>query len=260
MSLFSIRCFGVGDGWASAERGHSSFFYQFGGSSFLVDCGEPASRGFNGAGAGYDSLDGILLSHLHSDHFGGFLMLMQTFWLENRQRDLPIHLPADAAAPVEQLLKTVYLFPELMRFTRKFVPLRPREPFQVGAARVTAFPTTHLDQLRRRFQAQYPGEYQAFCFLLEAGGTRVAHSCDLGAPEDLEPLLREPVDTLVCELAHFTPEALFAFLKGRSIRQLALVHLSRDLWVNRDALLEQATRALPKVSVTIPRDGELIQG
>ena len=258
MSRFSIRCFGVGDGWSSADRSHSSFLYQIGKSSLLIDCGEPASRSFKATGLSCDALDGILLSHLHSDHFGGFPMLMQTFWLENRRRELPIHLPADAVAPVEQLLKTVYLFPELMAFERKFVALRAQEPFPVGDVRVTAFPTTHLDQLRRRFQAQYPGDYQAFCFLLEADGLRLAHSCDLGAPEDLQPLLREPVDTLVCELAHFPPEALFDFLKGRQIRQLALVHLSRDLWAKRDALREQAKRTLPKVSITIPTDGALV--
>ena len=187
-------------------------------------------------------------------------MLMQTFWLENRQRELSIYLPGDAIPPVEQLLSAVYLFPELMKFNRKFVPLQPGVPFVAGSTRVTAFPTTHLDQLRSRFQAKYPGQYQAFCFLLESGGARVAHSCDLGAPEDLEPLLREPVDTLVCELAHFSPGALFRFLEGRPIRQLALVHLSRDLWTKREVLLAEAKRALPKVMVTIPRDGDVVSG
>ena len=258
MSRFSISCFGVGDGWASADRNHSSFLYQVGNTTLLIDCGEPASRSFRATGLPYDALDGLLLSHLHSDHFGGFLMLMQTFWLENRRRALPIHMPADAVEPVQQLLKSVYLFPELMSFERNLIALRPSEPFTVGELRVTAFPTTHLEQLRRRFQTQYPGDYQAFCFLIEMNGVRLAHSCDIGAPQDLEPLLREPVDTLVCELAHFPAEALFEFLKGREIRQLILVHLSRDLWGRRDSLLKEAQRALPKVSVTIARDGDVV--
>ena len=258
MSLFSIRCFGVGDGWASADRNHSSFLYEAGGNSLLIDCGEPVNRSFKATGSSYDSVDGIVLSHLHSDHFAGLLMLLQSFWLEKRQRDLPLYLPADAVTPTRQLLQRVYLFPELMPFTLKLLPLQPREPIQFGNLRVTPFPTTHLDQLRKRFQAQYPGDYQAFCFLVETAGLRLAHSCDIGAPEDLEPLLREPVDTLVCELAHFTPEALFDFLKTRQMRQLVLVHLSRALWAKRDALLEQARRALPKVAISIPRDGDVV--
>jgi ribonuclease BN (tRNA processing enzyme) len=260
MSLFSIRCFGVGDGLASADRNHSSYLYQLGGNSLLMDCGEPVSRSFKASGLKYDSVEAIFLSHLHSDHFAGFLMLMQSFWLEKRGRELPIHLPADALSPVRQLLTSVYLFPELLPFRLQFEALRPGQAVDVGKVRVTAFPTTHLNQLRERFQAKYPGDYQAFCFLLEAGGLKMAHSCDLGAPEDLEPLLRDPVDMLVCEVSHFLPQALFDFLKTREIRRLALVHLTSQLWANKEALLEQARRALPKVAVSIPKDGEMIEG
>jgi hypothetical protein len=53
--------------------------------------------------------------------------------------------------------------------------------------------------------------------LLESGDKRVAHSGDLGEPEDLEPLLKKPVDLLVCELAHFSPEAIFSYLSGRPV-------------------------------------------
>ena len=260
MSLFTIRCFGVGDGLASADRYHSSYLHQIGGSSLLIDCGEPVSRSFRAAGLNYDSVDAIFLSHLHSDHFAGFLMLMQSFWLEKRRRELPIYMPADAIPRVREVLTSVYLFPELLPFSVNYDGLRAGQAIQAGGVRVTAFPTTHLDQLRGRFQSKYAGEYQAFCFLLETGGLRVVQSCDLGSPEDLKPLLEQPVDMLVCEVSHFTPEALFDFLKGREIRRLALVHISRPLWEKRDALLEQAKRALPNVSVSIAKDGEVLQG
>jgi ribonuclease BN (tRNA processing enzyme) len=260
MSLFSIRCLGVGDGLANADRNHSSYLYEIGGTSLLIDCGEPVSRSFKASGLGYDSLDAIFLSHLHSDHFAGFLMLMQSFWLEKRSRELTVHLPADALVPVRDLLKSVYLFPELLPFALKFERLRARQSIQVGGVRVTPFPTTHLEQLKRRFQSRYAGDYEAFCFLLEAAGLRLVHTCDLGAPEDLEPVLNAPVDTLVCEISHFAPEALFEFLKGRELRRLALVHISRPFWDKRDALLEEARRMLPKVSVSIAKDGEVLKG
>lgn len=226
----------------------------------MIDCGEPVSRSFKAAGLDYDSVDAIFLSHLHSDHFAGFLMLMQSFWLEKRRRELSIYLPADAIPRVRELLTGVYLFPELLPFPVKYEALRAGEAIKVGGVRITPSPTTHLEQLRGRFQAKYPGDYQAFCFLLEADGLRVVQSCDLGAPEDLKPLLEQPVDMLVCEVSHFTPESLFDFLKGREIRRLSLVHISRPLWQKRDALLEQAKRALPKVTVSIAKDGDVFEG
>src|SRR5438093_10065946 len=230
MSLCSIRCFGIGDGLSSADRNHSSFLYQFGETSVLIDCGEPVARSFKASGLSYDSIDHIFISHLHSDHFAGFLMLLQTFWLEKRTKALRVHLPAEAIARVQQLLRTVYLFDDLLPFKLIFEPLKAHEPVRIGKLQITPFPTSHLDQLRARFQKRYPGEYQAFCFLLESEGKRIGHSCDLGAPQDLAPVLEKPVDLLVCELSHFTPEALFKYLRGREIRQLALVHISRPFW------------------------------
>ena len=73
---------------------------------------------------------------------------------------------------------------------------------------------------------------------VEAGGKRVAHSCDLGAPEDLGPLLAEPVDLLVCEVSHFEPQALFNFLSRHRLKCLALVHIARWQWEQREKIHE----------------------
>ena len=47
-----------------------------------MDCGETVSGGYKATGLDYDTIDRIFISHLHSDHIGGFFMLMQGFWLE----------------------------------------------------------------------------------------------------------------------------------------------------------------------------------
>ena len=60
MDSFFLRCFGVGDGTASAERNHSAYRYNFGEVSLLVDCGEPISRSFKASGLSYDLIDRIL--------------------------------------------------------------------------------------------------------------------------------------------------------------------------------------------------------
>ena len=68
--------------------------------------------------------------------------------------------------------------------------------------------------------------------MIEAGRWRIGHSADLGAPEDLAPMLDQPLDLLVCELAHFKPEHLFLYLRGRAIKRLVLIHLARQYWEN----------------------------
>src|SRR3954468_20302808 len=104
MGKFALKCFGVGDGWRCADRNHSSFLYRFGQTNFLVDCGEPLSRSYKTSGLSYDAFDRIFISHLHSDHTGGFFMFLQGLWLEGRTKALPVHMPTDGIKPFQQML------------------------------------------------------------------------------------------------------------------------------------------------------------
>ncbi len=258
MHVFSLKCFGVGDGWPNADRNHSAFLYRLGGATLLIDCGEAVGRSLKASGLDYDALDRVLLSHLHFDHVGGFFMLVQGLWLEHRRRPLSVHLPADGAAPLRGMLEAGYLFEDLLGFELRFAPWHAGQGVTIEQTRVTPFPTTHLDELRRAFAPRHPQSFAAYSFLLETDQLRVAHSADLGAVEDLDPLVREPLDLLVCELAHFPPEALFRYLRGRAIKRLALIHVARPLWRDQEALRRRVAAGLDGLPFVIPRDGEEI--
>jgi ribonuclease Z len=258
MDEFSLNCFGVGDGVASADRNHSSYLYRLGAASVLIDCGEPVSHSFKASGLSYDTIDRIFLSHLHSDHVGGFFMLLQSFWLEPRKKELTVHLPNDGIEPLTRMLRAAYLFPEVLPFALRFEPHVAEKPVACGEAKVTPYRTTHLDALRKSFQAKYPGDYAAYCFLIESGKRRIAHSADIGAPEDLEPLLEQPVDLLVCELAHFTPEALFGYLRDKRIGRILFTHLSRWNWERLPEIEKLAGQMLPGFNYSFPRDHDIV--
>ncbi len=256
MGEFSLKCFGVGDGWPCADRNHSSFLYRFGKTALLMDCGEGLSSRFKATGLSYDTIDALFISHLHSDHFAGFFMLMQGFWLEKRRKDLPVFLPADGVKPFGQLLKAAMLFPELLRFLLRLQALRAGKAVLANAVRVTPFPTSHLERLRRTFQKKHPQRFAAYCFLIEAGNVRIGHSADLGRPQDLAPLLRHPLDLLVCELAHFQPAALFRYLNGRDLGRIIFVHLGRHHWEHLDETRRLARKMLPGIPFTFARDNQ----
>jgi hypothetical protein len=118
--------------------------------------------------------------------------------------------------------------------------------------------TTHLDALRKAFQAQHPQPFAAYCFLLETGSLRIGHSADLGKPNDLDPLLQRPLDLLVCELSHFTPEDLFAYLQGKPIQRIVFIHLNRAYWEQLPAVRKLAAKMLPEIPFTFVRDRETV--
>lgn len=256
MHQLTLKCFGVGDGWPCADRNHSAYLYRFAHASVLIDCGEPLSRLYKASGMSYDVVDRIFLSHLHFDHIGGFFMLMQGFWLEQRQKDLVVHVPQDGLKPIRSLMKAACIFDELLPFPLQFETLKPAEAVMVQDVRVTPFPNTHLAGLRKAFHRRYPQAYEAFSFLLEVGDFRVGHSADIGAATDLEPLFQKPLDLLVCELAHVTPEDLFAFLKDRAVKHILFTHLSNRLWTHLEEIKKLAAERLPHTHFTFAQDDQ----
>jgi ribonuclease BN (tRNA processing enzyme) len=258
MDKLVLNCFGVGDGWPCADRGHSSYLYNLAGSSVLIDCGEPLSRTLKATGLSPDTIDQIFLSHLHFDHIGGFFMLMQGLWLQQRRKELLVHMPKDGLAPIRQLLDVACLFDALLPFPFRMKGLKDGQTVSVGNIRVIALANTHLDGFRKSFQLDHPQQYEAFSFLIEANGWRVGHSADIGAVEDLTPLVEHPLDLLVCELAHATPEDLFRFLRDKPIKRLILTHLNDRLWKEQGTVSELARRMMPGIDFSIARDGEEI--
>jgi ribonuclease BN (tRNA processing enzyme) len=258
MRKFSLTCLGVGDGWTCPDRNHASFIYRFGKTTLLVDCGEPVDGSRSAHGLNVDAFDSVLISHLHADHIGGFFMLMQGFWLEGRRKDLPVHMPGGAIKPVREMLRTAFIFDELLNFRLKFVPIKAARPFSVRNVHVTPFYTTHLEGFRSRFQKKYRMDFSAFSFLFQARGLRIGHSADIGRPNDLDPILEKPLDLLVCELAHFAPEDLFCYLRGRAIGRVVFIHLARQYWENLAQTRRLAAKMLPDIPHSFARDGSVV--
>lgn len=250
---------GVADGWPSSDRSHSSFLYRLGPVTLLIDCGESVSRSYKATGWDYNLIDRILISHMHLDHVGGFFMLLQGLWLEGRSKGLRIHMPAEGIDTVRHMVRAGYIFDELLGFSLRYAPLRRGRAIKIApGVQVTPYPTTHLCGFKRAFYKSYRAPFEAFCFLIESGSRRVAHSGDLGKVQDLDPLLRKPVDVLLCEVAHVGLEELGCYLKNRRVKRVVLVHLPESMWREPARTRERARQALEDTPFTVASEGEEI--
>jgi len=254
----SLECLGTGDGWSNPDRSHSAYLYELGPTRLLVDCGEPVSRSLKATGREANDVDHIFLSHLHFDHVGGLFMLLQGLWLEGRTRELTLHLPAEGIAPIRQMLDAGYIFEELLQFPLRWAPLTAGRPIPAGPVRVTPFANSHLANLRRDFQQHHPARFEAFSFLFECGDLRIAHSADLGDLDDLDQLLAQPLDLLVCELAHLDPESLFRRLRHAPVQRVLFVHLTRPLWEDLEGTMRRAKQGLGELPFDFARDGQVL--
>lgn len=257
---------GTGGGWPDGERTCSSLLLETGGRRFLLDAGEPCSHRLKAAGVAFDSIDAVLISHGHSDHVSGLPMFIQGSWLESRTRPLPIYLPAELIEPLKTWLDTVYLPASILGFPIRYHAWESLRGQPVlldeGRLRVTTARTTHLDGLRNLINPTALDRFHAHSIAFEWLGTgkRIVYSADLGKPDDLNLLLSRPCELLVCELAHFTPEALFTYLRDKPIRRLCLTHFSLDLDSRLDEVRQIATKMLGNaVTVLTMRDTEQVK-
>jgi ribonuclease BN (tRNA processing enzyme) len=255
----SVTCFGVGEGWPCHDRNHASFLFRLGETRILVDAGDGLSSTFKATGPGYDVIDRVLLSHMHSDHVGGFSLFVQGLWLEKRRRPLPVHMPGAGIPALKAWLSATILFEELIGFPIYWEPLAAAVKIRESAVTITPFPTTHLESLRVAFQKLHKTTcFETFAFVIEGLGKRVAHTADIGHVDDLDPLVSQHLDLLVCELSHVEADDIFEKLAGKDIDHVVFVHVERQLWADLKTLKKRAKAKLGKIRFTIAQDGQEI--
>ena len=84
-----IQFLGCGDAFGSGGRLNTCFLVDAADTRFLIDCGATSLVGMNRCGVDPNSIDMILLSHLHGDHFGG-VMFMLVHAHSAAKRDRPL--------------------------------------------------------------------------------------------------------------------------------------------------------------------------
>lgn len=261
----ALTFLGTGGGTPTVDRGHSSLLLEEGGSRWLLDAGEPCSQRLRAMGVALASLDAVFISHGHSDHLSGLPMVIQGAWLEGRRRPLPIYLPGELIAPLRAWLDAVYLPEKLIGFPVEFIgwDSLAGQPatFCDGRLRVSTNPTSHLDGLRILIDENAVDRFRAYSLVFDwPDGKRLIYSADLGRPDDLTPLLSEPCDLLVCELAHFEPDELFSYLRDKPVRRLALTHLTAEFNARAEEIRAMGRATLPHLGeLAIMHDGARIK-
>ncbi len=114
-----LTILGCGDAFSSGGRYHSSYLLETSKGRLLLDCGANSPLALRRAGITISSIDAVIISHCHGDHFGGlpFLFLDKMF-MERGSKPLEILGPPGIAARTEALLECLY--PSIKDLPRKF--------------------------------------------------------------------------------------------------------------------------------------------
>lgn len=238
-----LRFLGSGDAFGSGGRFNTCFLITVGGRHYLLDCGATSLVAMRRHGVAPESIDAVLLTHFHGDHFGGLpFLLLDGQLISKRTRRLVVAGPDGVQSRVSELMEATFRgsAAAVRRFPVEYLELPDDVETVVGELRVTAVAVDHGSGAA------------AHGLRIEAGDRILAYSGDTAWCDAL-PRLAAGVDLLVCECSlydrpvpgHLDYGTLRAKRDELDCRRLILTHLGADVLARADELeLECASDGL----------------
>jgi ribonuclease BN (tRNA processing enzyme) len=219
----SVQFVGSGDAFGSGGRLQACISLRSATAHVLLDCGATSLVGLKGLGLDPSSVDAVVVSHLHGDHFGGlpFLVLDQQF--ARRERELVVAGPPGLGARLVEAQEV--LFPGSSSVSRRFqlrvLELPERAPtVLVPGVDVTGLPVCH------------PSGAPAYGLRLTCEGRTIGYSGDTEWTDTLLEVA-DQTDLFICEAYtvdrpvkyHLSLAALQAHWDRLASRRVVLTHL-----------------------------------
>lgn len=222
----SVRFIGSGDAFGSGGRFQACIALEAEGSTTLLDCGATSLTAMRQQGFDPNSVDTVLVTHLHGDHFSGLPFLILAGQFSRRTTPLLVAGPVGIAARLVTAMETLYPGSSTIerRFHTRVVELVERERTAVDGLQVTAFPVMHASGA------------PAHAYRVEVAGRVLAYS---GDTEWCESLVEAATgaDLFIAEAYTFEREVKFhlpfaALRTNRerlNARRTVLTHMSGDM-------------------------------
>lgn len=140
MSSLTLTFLGTSAAAPTAHRNLSGLFLKRGSECFLFDCGEGTQRQMIRYGTGF-SLDAVLFTHFHADHYLGIIGFLRTLGMLGREQKLLLCGPRPAASFLPHVIR---LGAEEIRVPVEILEVVPGDVvFRGDGYRIEAFATDH---------------------------------------------------------------------------------------------------------------------
>jgi ribonuclease Z len=151
--MMQVTMLGTGTPFPNAERFGSAILVEVAGKRLLFDCGRGAVIRLAQAGVSPSEIDGLFLTHLHSDHVVGIPDLVLSGWFLGRDRPLQVWGPSGMRSMEKHLLQAFAFDIRIRKAAPDYLPVKGVEidakevgqgnVYDDGSVRVSAFAVDH---------------------------------------------------------------------------------------------------------------------
>jgi ribonuclease BN (tRNA processing enzyme) len=144
-----VRFVGSGDAFGSGGRFQTCILGDLGGPRFLLDCGASSLIALRAQGLDPNTIEVILLTHMHGDHCAGVPFLLMDAMLGSKRRTpLLVAGPEGTAARMEALRESLFPGSNGMKpaFPYRYLELKLGARTDVEGLAVTAYAAAHTPQ------------------------------------------------------------------------------------------------------------------
>ena len=223
----SLTILGTGDAFASGGRAQAGYLLEAGGKRILLEAGPGLLAEMKRHGIEADTLDVIIISHLHGDHFCGLpFLFLEYMWERPPKRPVTVIGPPNLEKRTWILMRTMFSRFDLKQLQNKvkFVVLHPDESMRVAGLKISAIRSPHTKP------------DISLSIKIAVNGKTFVFSGDTGWNDALVDFSAK-ADLLLCECTYFESDHLrfhinYPELKANldrfNVKRMILTHLGRE--------------------------------
>ena len=251
-SQVKIKFIGTGSAKVYPKRFFTSFILSNSTTNLLIDCGDGISKRLAELEIDLNSIENILITHLHPDHFTGIASLLVQMKLSNREKNIKIFIHKNLVEFLELFFERVYLFKERFPFEYEIISYNFNDKIEIGDKfNFLAKPNSHLE----KYSYSFINNSECLVspsFLFEINNKKIYYSSDVGKAEDLN-LFNSDYKISISETTHINLQELNFFIEKDFAEKYFLVHIEEK---KEELLKENFRDKILKGKVFIPNDGD----
>ncbi len=222
----SIKFIGSGSGKTSLKRFHSSILFSTNDFVILVDAGDGISKALLSLNISFNEIDGILISHLHPDHFAGLSGLIIQMKLIKRTKKLKIFIHKNLIENVKNFLFQSYIFSANLSFEIVFIEFEEsKELTIVKNFKFISKQNSHLEKYKK-FDENNLLSFSSSSFLFFIDDKKIFYTGDIGHKSDLFSFKDYEIDLLITEISHVSLEEINSAGIILKAKKIYLTHIS----------------------------------